>query len=102
MRISPVLLIVVLAVGAWFTNPTLVQHQQQVEAEFSLIRKQALTTGTLSGLLAFSVVDLLKGGQYDNYLVASRYRVLLGSDPFFECFGALNHIYCKAIEIKVK
>jgi len=102
VRISPFLLIVVVVVAAWFTNPTLMQHQQQVEAEFSLIRKQALTTGSLSGLLAFSVVDLLKGGRYDNYLVASRYQVTLGADPFFECFGAFNHVYCKAIEVKVK
>ncbi len=101
MKVSPLLLILVIAAVAWFTNPTLVQHQQQVEAEFTLIKKQALTTGSLGGLLAFSVVDLLKSGRYENYLVASYYQVTIGSDPFFECTGLFSHVYCRSVDVKI-
>jgi hypothetical protein len=83
-----VLLILVIAgVAAYFTRPDEAALRQGAEAVLS--DPQSIGEGFENMGAA-----LLGDRAYDNYFVASRYRVTLDNEPIVQCWGAFTQVKC--------
>jgi hypothetical protein len=85
------LLIVIAGVAAYFTRPDEAALRQGAEAVLS--DPQSIGEGFENMGAA-----LLGDRTYDNYYVASRYRVTLDNQPVVQCWGAFQQVKCSRVE----
>lgn len=85
------LLIVIAGVAAFFTRPD--EAKMRAGAELVLNDPQDITEG-LESLGA----TIAGERAYDNYYVASRYRVTLDDQPVVDCWGAFTQVQCSRAE----
>jgi hypothetical protein len=85
------LLLVIAGVAAFFTRPDEAKMRESAEAVLS--EPQNITEGLES------VGAAIAGDRaYDNYYLASRYRVTLDNQPVVECWGAFTQVQCNRTE----
>lgn len=85
------LIIAVAAVAGYFTKP---EEPAMREAADAVLRDP----GNISEGLESIGASIAGERAYDNYFVASRYRIVLDDDPVVECWGAFTQIQCNRSE----
>lgn len=88
--------LVIGAVVAAFTNPSLQQHQQQFAASMAQAKQNAASQLSLKGWLGLSALDVVRGGYYENLYIMSYYHVTVGGEEVVRCTGFLGQVECTA------
>lgn len=95
------LLLVVIGVAGYFTNPTEAVHQAQAQAALQANADNAGQTGNVLekiGEKVGAVIDQLGGeGRYETFYVASKYTLELPTGSHVECYGAFTMVKCTVI-----
>ncbi|MDZ4776635.1 MAG: hypothetical protein SGJ23_07605 [Alphaproteobacteria bacterium] len=89
-------LLVIVALAAFFTNPTAAKMSAAADAKLEGVTEAAAENvdigGTIGGLVARGA-----DGAYDNYFVASHYAKPAGENPLVECWGAFTVTSCSKV-----
>lgn len=85
------LLIIVAAVGGYFTRPDEATMRHSADAVLS-------DPANLSQGLESIGATVAGDRAYDNYYVASKYTVSLDSNPVVQCWGAFTQVKCDRVQ----
>lgn len=96
------LLLLIAAVAAYYTNPTRALHEARAREVLSRYQPGATledTKVTFEDVTTF-VRGMLAGdaGRYENYYVASKYALDIPGPAYVECWGAFTVTSCEVIE----
>lgn len=90
------LLIILAAVGAYFTKPDRAALEAQAEATLQAAQEAAASSLDLGDMLNLGLAGLMQEGRYEDYYLASKYTVIYRDQPLMECWGAFTQVRCTA------
>jgi hypothetical protein len=88
------LLLVLAAIGGYFTKPAEAQHRQAARAVLEQAQEAAISNLDLGALVESSIARFGDEGRYQDYYVASRYTVEVNHRPVADCWGAFGRVRC--------
>jgi hypothetical protein len=88
--------VAVVAVAAYFTNPTPAKMSAAADAELRGVTEAAAENVDLGGALG-GLAAQASAGDYDNYYVASHYAQPAGDNPLVACWGAFTVTSCAKV-----
>jgi len=86
-------LLVIVAVAAFFTNPTAANMDAAADAKLKGLTEAAAENVDIGGAIG-GLVAQGSNGAYDNYFVVSHLAKPAGENPLVECWGAFTQISC--------
>ena len=89
-------LLVIVAVAAFFTNPTAEKMSAAADAKLEGVTEAAAQNVDIGGAIG-GLVAQGSNGAYDNYFVASHFAKPAGDSPLVECWGALTQVSCAKV-----
>ena len=96
------LLLLIVAVAACYTNPPRAQFETearaelQAQAEIARNDPQARQAGlSLDDMVGYAKGMMAGQGAYENYYVASKYSIDMPGPDFLECYGAFTLVKCQ-------
>ncbi|MBX9796240.1 hypothetical protein [Sphingomonas sp.] len=87
-------IIAVAAAIAFVTKPSIEKHKAVVDASFSQARQNSWSSGNLGQWMGIAAIDNLRSADYEDYILASRYKVKLQEKTVIDCFGVLGNVMC--------
>ena len=89
-------LLVVVAAGAFFTNPTAAVMSAAADAKLKTVTEAAAENVDLGGALG-GLAARGADGKYDSFYVASHFAKPAGDSPLVECWGAFTLTTCSKV-----
>ena len=89
-------LLVIVAVGAYFTNPTPAKMSAAADAKLEGVTHAAAENVDIGGTLGGLAAQASEGG-YETFYVASHYKKPAGANPVVECWGAFTVAQCNKV-----
>ena len=89
-------LLVIVAAGAFFTNPNAATMQAAADTKLKAVTEAAAENVDLGGALG-GLAARNSEGAYETYYVVSHYTKPAGENPLVECWGAFTKITCSKV-----
>ena len=89
------LLLVVVAVAAYFTNPKPEAYEAKARETLQAAAQEDIEDLNIGGAIGNSAAQL-SDGEYENFYLASRYSMPSAEEPRVQCYGAFTLVNCSA------